>query len=107
MATITVTGRNGLFPVGQSVGLYPAGALPAGTGAVKGASGPAVVSATVDAAGVLTFNDPLVVAGVPYVAYAQVNGEHRALQVRSSSFTGPGATWKAKVAARRAAIGTS
>jgi hypothetical protein len=107
MATITVTGRNGLFPVGTSVGLYPAGALPHGSGNRKGPAGSPIVSATVAANGVLTFTDPLVVAETPYVAYANVGGEHNAAYVRSSSFAGPQPTWKSRVAARRAAIGTS
>jgi hypothetical protein len=107
MATITVTGRNGLFPVGQSVGLYPAGALPHGNGVRKAPAGAPIISATVAANGVLTFSDPLVVAEAPYVAYANVGGEHNAAYVRSSSFSGPQPTWKARVAARRAAIGTS
>lgn len=81
MAVITVSNRSGLFPVGTSVGLYPAGSLPSGSGRPPGAA--AIVSATVDAAGVLTFNDPLVVAGVPYVASAAIAG-FPALRVTAS-----------------------
>lgn len=107
MATITVTNRSGRFPVGMSVGLYPRGAIPVGSGNAKGPAGAAIVSATVDAAGALTFSDPLVVADVPYVAYALVAGEHRPLQVSASTPFAVAPTWKARVAARRAAIGTS
>jgi hypothetical protein len=85
MATITVTGQNRKFPVGTSVGLYPASALPAGSGVDRAPAGSAIVSATVDAAGVLTFSDPLVVADTPYVAYANVGGAPTAIQVASSS----------------------
>jgi hypothetical protein len=104
MATITVTGQNRKFPVGTSVGLYPASALPPGSGVDKAPAGSAIVSATVDPAGVLTFSDPLVVADTPYVAFASLGNWMR---VSSSTPFVARPTWKATVAARRAAIGTS
>jgi hypothetical protein len=99
MATVTVN-RAAWFPVGTSVSFYPRGA---GAQRLGPPSGAAVGSATVAADGSLALPLP---DDRPYVAYANVGGEHRYLSVRDSSFV-PGTTWKAKVAARRAAIGTS
>lgn len=79
MATVTLS-RSDLFPVGQSVGIYP--------GASRCAGGPptaaVIQSGTVDAAGALSVADAGILAGAGYVAYALVNGEHRYVQLRST-----------------------
>lgn len=104
MAVIAINGRNGRFPVGTVVGLFPAGSVPAGEGRPRPPGAPQVTSATVAADGSLSFSG--VTAETPYAAYALVNGEHRVMFVRSSTWT-PRAPWKTRLAARKAALGFS
>jgi hypothetical protein len=103
VATVSTT-RTDLFPVGTSVGVYPSGSAVPGAGA----QGTAIASATVDAAGALSITNAGVVDHTPYVLYASVNGQHRTLNVRSttSGFTA-GDPWRPRLKARRTAIGTT
>jgi hypothetical protein len=103
VAVITIN-RSGRFPVGTVVGLFPAGAVPAGAGTNRPPGAAQVTSATVAADGSLTFSG--VTAETPYAAYALVGGEHRVIFVRSSTWT-PQVSWKARLAARKAALGFS
>lgn len=99
MATVTVR-RSDLWPPGTVVSVYPRGA---GARRLGGPSGASVASATVAADGSVALPLP---DSAPYVAYALVGGEHRYVWVRDDAFVA-GTPWKARVAARRAAIGTS
>lgn len=104
MASVSLA-RSDLFPVGTVVGIYPAGSAKDG-----GPPAAAVIATgTVDAAGALSVTNAGILSYTDYVAYALVGGQHRYLRARSTLDThpGPGLTWKARVAARRAAIGTS
>ena len=93
--------RAELFPVGTSVSAY----LGAGHSREGKPSGSAVETQTVQSTGAVTFS--ALTDGKRYTLYALVGGEHRRLQVQPApAFTAP-AVWKARVAARRAAIGTS
>ena len=110
MATVTIR-RSDLFPVGQSVGIYPAGACQNG----QAPTSAVIASAAVDAAGLLTVTDAGILSYRPYVAYALVGGEHRYANLRSTldahgnAVRGKrvGTTWPAVVAARRSADGTA
>lgn len=79
MPTVTLA-RSDLFPVGTSVGIFPAGA--------KQVGGPptaaAIASGTVDAAGNLSVTNAGLLSYTPYVAYAAVGGEHRYAHLRST-----------------------
>jgi hypothetical protein len=103
VATVSTT-RTDLFPVGTSVGVYPAGSAVPGAGV----QGTAIASGTVDAAGALSISNAGIVDHTAYVLYAAVGGQHRTLNVRSttSGFTA-GEKWQPKVKARRTAIGTT
>jgi hypothetical protein len=69
---------------------------------------PVIASAAVDAAGLLTVTNAGIVDNAPYVAYAQVSGEHRYIGVRSSTTVdNPGTGWAGIVAARGAGAGTA
>lgn len=112
MATVTLN-RSDLFPVGTTVGLYPANSKCSGQPPTSAQI--ASASANVDAAGLLTITHANVESYKSYVAYAAVNGEHRYATVRStadahgSTVRGKrvGTTWPATVTARRTADGTS
>jgi len=99
MATVTLR-RSDTFPVGTTVGIYPAqswrrGQVPQGppTAAV-------IASAAVDAAGLLTVTDANILQYTSYVAAAQVSGEWRFLMCRSTldTFDGGVATFTADTA---------
>jgi hypothetical protein len=92
------------FPVGTSVGAYPANSQVPGAGA----SGSAIASATVAANGTVTITNAGIVDHTPYILYAAVNGQHRHMRATSSSsnFTAP-LGWRPKLKARREAIGTT
>lgn len=112
MATVTLS-RSDLFPVGQSVAVYP------GTSRPPGADGPPtasfIIGGTVDAAGNLSITSGSILSYTTYLIYAQVNGEHRYARVRSTldahgstvRYRNNGSSWPATVAARKAAAGTS
>jgi L-aminopeptidase/D-esterase-like protein len=110
MATVTLN-RSDLFPIGTSVGIYPAGARQSG----QVPSSAAITSGTVDAAGLLSITNAGILSYTRYVAYALVNGEHRYAALRSTldaqtsghTWKKVGTTWPATVAARRTASGTS
>lgn len=110
MATVTLR-RSDLFPVGTSVGIYPAASKQAG--APPGSS--VIASGTVDAAGELSVTNGGILQYKDYVAYALVSSEHRYAFLRSTlDSTAAGHTWKkvgtswpATVAGRRSASGTS
>jgi hypothetical protein len=79
MPTVTLS-RSDVFPIGTTVGIYPPGSAQFG-----GPPGAAVIaSAVVDAAGLLTVTNAGILQGVTYVAYANVSGEHRYVQARST-----------------------
>lgn len=100
MSSIAIN-RADLFPVGTSVVL-----VAAGSGRASGPpTGVAVDTQTVASNGVVTLTGT---ANVPYAACASVGGSYRRLYVQSSAFAPRSPwPWKAVVAARRAAIGTS
>ena len=78
MATVTLS-RSDVFPVGTSVGIYPAGAA---AGAAPGTA--VIASGTVDAAGALSVTNAGIVSGRTYLAHAVINGENRSIAVRST-----------------------
>jgi hypothetical protein len=105
--------RSDLFPVGQSVGIYPGTARPQN---VDGPPTAAVIaSGTVDAAGNLSVTNAGILSYTTYLAYASVGGEHRFARLRSTldahgsttRYKAVGTSWPATVAARKAAAGTS
>lgn len=98
--SLTVS-RSDLFPVGTSVKAYLGG----GHAREGKPSGAAVETQTVQADGSVTFSS--LSAGKPHTLHATVGGQEQRLQVVDSPAFSPRATWKATVAARRAAIGTS
>jgi hypothetical protein len=99
MATFNLA-RSDLFPVGTVVGLYPRLAR---RNSDAGFSGTPAATATVNSAGVAAFT---VTDNVPQHAAAFLNGQWVSSFIMSSAHVAP-ATWKATVAARRTAIGTS
>jgi hypothetical protein len=109
MATVTLR-RSDLFPVAQSVGIYPAAAKRSG----QAPTSAVIASAAVDAAGLLTVTNAGILSYTDYVAYASVGGEHRYATLRSTldahgsstRHKAVGASWPAAVAARRTAAGT-
>jgi hypothetical protein len=78
MARVTLS-RNDLFPVGTLVTLYPSG----GHASLGVPSGSAIATATVDAAGLLVFDNVLIQPYTRYTAHATVNGEQHYAAVRS------------------------
>jgi hypothetical protein len=79
MATVTAA-RGDIFPVGTSVAVVPAGAINPG----GAPTAPAIASASVDAAGLLTVTDAGISSLTPYGLYASVGGEFRYLRARST-----------------------
>ena len=103
MATVTLR-RSDVFPVGTSVGIFPRNAIVPG----RGAQGTAIASAAVDSDGLLTVTNAGIADYTPYAAYAQVGAEHRHLLERSNATNHVDAVkWRARVKARREAIGTT
>lgn len=90
--------RSDVFPVGTSVGLFPAAARHNDLKAV----GTALASATVDAAGACGPFTPT--ADLPHVLYAEVAGEHRYVGVADSDFTALG-TMRERIEAKQTAAG--
>lgn len=88
------------FPVGTVVSAYPAAAVHHGQ-----AFAAAVDSATVQADGTLTLTG--LTDGVSYQVGATVGGSFKHFKLVKSSAFVAAVKWKDKVAARRAAIGTS
>jgi hypothetical protein len=78
MATVTL--RSDQFPVGTTVGIYPAEAQRFG----QAPSAAVIASAAVDAAGLLTVTNGSILSYTSYVAYASVGGEHRYARLRST-----------------------
>lgn len=105
MPTVTLR-RSDLFPIGQSVGIYPAGAQRLGQTPPGPPTAAAIASATVDAAGLLTVTDAGILSYTPYVAAAQVSGEWRYARVRSTldTFDGGVATFTADTASGAATL---
>lgn len=89
MATVLVN-RSDLWPVGTSVGIYPAGSQ---TDGAPGA--PAIASATVAADGSLTVTNAGILSLTAYVAAAQVSGTWRYARVRSTLDTHDAGTFSA------------
>src|SRR5687768_5903004 len=79
MATVTLR-RSDIFPVGTTVGIYPARAQRFG----QAPTAAVVASAAVDAAGLLTVTDAGILSYTGYVAYALVGSEHRYARLRST-----------------------
>lgn len=94
--TVTVK-RSDCYPVGTSVGIYPAAAKRYGSSPV----GTVVATETVASDGSLAFTG--LTGETPYVLYASVDGEHRYLSVNPSDFPEIG-TLKERLAVRAAAI---
>ena len=97
MADITLHGVDSRWPSGTSVKVYPANSL-----SPNGVSDPtgSAVATVATSGGDLALTG--LVADKPYVAWAL----GKAIRFSISAFVA-GTTWKAKVAARRAAMGTS
>ena len=89
------------FPVGTSVGAYAGNALRAD----GGVAGAAIETATVAAAGTLTYTT--LTDGQRYTLATAPGASQRSMQVVHVSTYTPPSKWSPKVAARRAAIGTS
>jgi hypothetical protein len=74
MATITVSKRSDLFPIGTVVAAYPRSHGPEGAPRTSTA---AIATGTVDAAGALSIANAGLLSGQIYSLYALVAGEHR------------------------------
>jgi hypothetical protein len=83
MATVTLA-RSDAFPVGTTVGIYPAGAQRAGSSSPQAPTAAAIASAAVDAAGLLTVTNAGILQGTDYVAAAQVGGVWQYVRCRST-----------------------
>lgn len=79
MPTITFS-RADIFGPSTSVAVYPAAAARDGAPPI----GSSIASASTDSAGAFTITNAGILQGVPYAAYALINGEHRYLRVRST-----------------------
>lgn len=91
--------RSDQFPIGTSVSAFPAAARKFG----GKPSGPATETHVVDSLGALgPFT--LLVPDTSYVAYAEVEGKHRYVNLEDSSFVEPG-TLMQRVKARQEAAG--
>lgn len=99
MSNLVVT-DNQRFPVGTSVSAYPQASSHHGQ-----VFGDPVETQVVAADGTLTF--AALVDGVGYALAATVGGTLVRMRVIKASLSVAGTTWKARVAARRAAAGTS
>jgi hypothetical protein len=73
MATVTIA-RSDLFPVGTTVGIYPAGAFPPANQTPSAPGAAAIASAAVAANGTLTVTDAGILSYTRYVAAANVGG---------------------------------
>jgi hypothetical protein len=73
MATVTIA-RSDLFPVGTTVGIYPAGAFPPANQVPSAPGAAAIASAAVAANGTLTVTDAGILSYTRYVAAANVGG---------------------------------
>jgi hypothetical protein len=113
MATVTIA-RSDIFPVGTSVGIYPAGAQRVGQSPAGPPTAAVIASGTVDAAGNLSVTNAGILSYTPYVAYALVNGEHRYARLRSTADSfgsvirgrrGDTTSWRQAVANRKAQDG--
>lgn len=85
MATFVLK-RSDLFPVGTSVGAYPASAARRSSQDMAPAAAAATESQVVDAAGTATF--VALAADTDYVFYALVGGQHRYTKGRTKTATG-------------------
>lgn len=96
-----VLNASDVFPVGTTVGAYPANAvLPRD----QRVTGTALESIAVATDGTATF--VTLAADTPYVFAATVNGTPRAVRQRLSSYTAP-PTWGQTIIDRKAAMGTA
>jgi hypothetical protein len=106
MPTVSIA-RSDLFPVGTTVGIYPAGSQRGGQTPAGGPPTSAVIATgVVDAAGNLSVTNAGILSYTPYVAYALVNGEHRYARLRSTldTFDGGVATFTADTASGAATL---
>jgi hypothetical protein len=106
MPTVSIA-RSDLFPVGTTVGIYPAGSQRGGQTPAGGPPTSAVIATgVVDAAGNLSVTNAGILSYTPYVAYALVNGEHRYARLRSTLdiFDGGVATFTADTASGAATL---
>lgn len=87
------------FPVGASVGAYPRGGRKQG-GHPSGVAVETHVVASNGSCGPFT----LLTAETPYAAYAEVEGNHRYVDMMDSAFVAPG-TLKERIKAKREAAG--
>jgi len=83
MATITLA-RSDLFPVGTTVGIYPAGSMPPGSQASSAPGSAAIASAAVAADGTLTVTDAGIASYTRYLAAASVNSVWNYCRCRST-----------------------
>lgn len=100
--TIPVTSCGDVFPAGTTVSIYLASARRAQGGPPAGV---AVTTATMDQANGLVLTG--LTDGVRYVASANVAGVDRYLPFTCNQGFTAGLPWKSRLAARRAALGTS
>lgn len=103
MADITLKGMGAIFGAGATVAAYPAGSR-GPSGANPSAASVASATVTGDNAGSDSLAFTGLTADVPYVAYGSVSGKY--VPFRISAFVAA-TKWKDRIAARRAAIGTS
>lgn len=98
MATITVK-RSDRFPVGTTVGAYPALARHFGTPP----SGAAVESHEVPTSGTLSFTT--LAEGSKYVLYGLVGGEHRYVAISNVPYVAPPVALRDRIKKQREAVG--
>jgi hypothetical protein len=83
MPTVSIS-RSDLYPVGTTVGIYPAGAQRVGQTPSGPPTAAVIATGVVDAAGNLSVTNAGILSYTQYVAYALVNGEHRYARLRST-----------------------
>jgi hypothetical protein len=83
MATVTLA-RSDAFPVGTTVGIYPAPSQRAGSAGPQAPTAAAIATAVVDAAGNLSVTNAGILQGADYVAAASVNGTWQYVRARST-----------------------
>lgn len=83
MPTVSIA-RSDIFPVGTTVGIYPAGSQRPGQTPSGPPTAAVIATGVVDAAGNLSVTNAGILSYTPYVAYAQVSGEHRYARLRST-----------------------
>jgi hypothetical protein len=87
MGTIALAAVSDRWPVGTSVGAWPAGTIPAGSDGPPQTNDAAIVSAAVAADGSLTLTNAGLLADTPYVCYAlNAASQPRSIRTRIASF---------------------